>query len=364
MLTLVLFIAGFGLLVAGAELLVRGAARLAAAAGLSTLVVGLTVVAYGTSAPELAVTVQSTFAQPPEPDIAVGNVVGSNISNVLLVLGISATVAPLVVSRNVVRAGVPLMIGVSVVMLVLGLDGNIGRIDGAILFFGSIAYTVVTIVRSRRETMAAKRRDCTEDDKPRRVVLLEIAIQLALITIGIAMLVQGSKWLVDGAVEIAGILGVSKLIIGLTIVAIGTSLPEIATSVVATLRGQRDMAVGNVVGSNVFNILLVLGLCGIVAPGGVQVSPDALRFDIPVMIVAAVACLPVFFVDYLIARWEGILFLVYYAAYLTYLCLDAMLPVALGAFNAVMVVFVVPLTLLTFAIYWCRVYARKRGSVE
>jgi cation:H+ antiporter len=118
------------------------------------------------------------------------------------------------------------------------------------------------------------------------------------------------------------------------------------------------------VGSNVFNILLVLGVCGIVAPSGVQVSQDALRFDIPVMIVAAIACLPVFFVDYLIARWEGIVFLVYYAAYLAYLCLDAALPNALGAFSVVMVAFVIPLTLLTFAVYWCRLYAKKRDKVS
>jgi len=359
--TTVLFLAGFVLLVAGAELLVRGASQLAEAAGISKLVVGLTVVAYGTSAPELAVTVCSTYARPPQPDIAIGNVVGSNIANVLLVLGLAAIWAPLVVSRSVVRAGVPLMIGVSILLLLLGMDGQIGRIDGVILFVGSLAYTIVTVVHSRRETRAAIRSQGIEQTpKPRRLVLAQIAINLGLIVGGLIVLVLGSKWLVQGAVAMAILLGVSPLVIGLTIVAFGTSLPEVATSIVAVRRGEGDIAVGNVVGSNIFNILLVLGVCGIVSPDNVLLDQAALRFDIPVMIVVALACLPVFFVDYMIERWEGFVFLVYYAAYLTYLCLDATGHDALGAFNNVMLMFVVPLTALTFVIYWYRVYTKKR----
>ncbi|MBC8871148.1 MAG: calcium/sodium antiporter [Planctomycetes bacterium] len=361
--TTALFLAGFVLLVVGAEFLVRGASRLAEAAGISKLVVGLTVVAYGTSAPELAVTVCSTYAQPPRPGLAIGNVVGSNIANVLLVLGIATIVAPLVVSRSVVRIGVPLMIGVSVLMLLLGMDGQISRIDGVILFVGSLAYTIVTVVHSRRETRAAIRSQGIEHTpKPRRLVLTQIAVNLGLILGGLIVLVLGSRWLVQGAVEVANLLGVSGLIIGLTIVAIGTSLPEVATSIVAVLRGERDIAVGNVVGSNIFNILLVLGGCGIVSPDNVLVSQAALRFDIPIMIVVAVACLPVFFVKYTIERWEGFVFLIYYAAYLTYLCLHATEHDALGAFSNVMIMFVAPLTALTFVIYWYRVFTKKRGQ--
>jgi cation:H+ antiporter len=360
-LTPVLFVAGFGLLVLGAELLVRGAARLAAAAGVSALVIGLTVVAYGTSAPELAVTVLSTCGETPQPDIAVGNVVGSNIANVLLVLGLAAAFAPLVVSHHLVRIGVPLMIAVSVLMLVMGLDGRINRLEGILLVLGSVTYTAVAVTYSRRRHRASQAEaEVNDEPKGRGAALGETLLQLLLIAVGLGMLVLGSKWLIDGAVKLAEWLGVSKLIIGLTIVAIGTSLPEVATSVVASIRGQRDIAVGNVVGSNLFNILLVLGACGVVAPDGVHVSPAALRFDIPVMIVVAVACLPVFFSDYSIARWEGVVFLVYYAAYLTYLCLAATEHDALEGFKSLMGLFVIPLTLLTLTIYWYRVLMRKR----
>ena len=362
LLTSVLFALGFVLLVAGAEMLVRGASRLAAAAGISAFVVGLTVVAYGTSAPELAVTVQSVYAEPPQSDIAVGNVVGSNISNVLLVLGISAVVAPLIVSRNVVRAGTPLMIGVSVLMLLLGLDGKIGRLDGAILFTGSIIYTVVAIVQSRRSNRVARAKsgEAAEDAGP-KISVAEILKNLALVGAGLATLVLGSRWLVGGAVVLAEQFGVSKLVIGLTVVAVGTSLPEIATSVVAVIRGQRDLAVGNVIGSNVFNILMVLGLCGLVAPEGVAVSPTALRFDIPIMIAVAFACLPVFFLDDKITRWEGGILLLYYAAYVVYLCLVATQHGLLEAFSSAMLLLVAPLTALTFIVYWCRLHAKRRS---
>lgn len=363
LLTSVLFALGFVLLVVGAEMLVRGASRLAAAAGISAFVVGLTVVAYGTSAPELAVTVQSVYAKPPQPDIAVGNVVGSNISNVLLVLGISAVVAPLVVSRNVVRIGTPLMIGVSVLMLVLGLDGEIGRLDGAILFAGSIVYTTVAIVRSRKNTRVARAQngEVAENAGPTTGVA-EILINLALVGAGLAALVLGSRWLVGGAIVLAEHFGVSKLVIGLTVVAVGTSLPEIATSVVAVIRGQRDLAVGNVIGSNVFNILMVLGLCGLFAPDGVAVSPAVLHFDIPVMIAVAFACLPLFFLDDTITRWEGGILLLYYAAYVAYLSLVATQHGLLETFSSVMLLFVAPLTAMTFIVYWCRLHAKRRSG--
>lgn len=363
LLTTVLFVLGFVLLVVGAEMLVRGASRLAAAAGISAYVVGLTVVAYGTSAPELAVTLQSTHANPPQPDIAVGNVVGSNISNVLLVLGISAIVAPLIVSRNVVRTGTPLMIGVSVLMLALGWDGEIGRLDGAILFTGSIIYTAVAVIQSRRKTRSAQaQRGKKTDDAGHKISVGEILRNLALVGAGLGALVLGSRWLVGGAIVLAEHFGVSKLVIGLTVVAVGTSLPEIATSIVAVLRGERDLAVGNVIGSNVFNILMVLGLCGIFAPSGVAVSPAALHFDIPVMIAVAVACIPVFFLDDTITRWEGGILLMYYAAYVVYLCLVATEHNLLETFSSVVLLFVAPLTAILFIVYWCRLHSRRRAD--
>ncbi|MCB0194606.1 MAG: calcium/sodium antiporter [Anaerolineae bacterium] len=356
LLTLILFVAGFGLLIWGADFLVRGASKLALAVGISPLVVGLTVVAYGTSAPELAVSVQSSFAG--VADIAVGNVVGSNIANVLLILGVSAVIAPLAVSTQLVRFEVPLMIGVSLLVLGLGWDGSIGRGNGLLLFCGGIAYTVLAIWQSRRETSANKNApssSSTDNEDPQVPQHSEhILFQLGLIAIGLVLLVFGANWLVDGAVEIATYFGVSQLIIGLTVVAVGTSLPEMATSVVASLRGERDIAVGNIVGSNIFNILIVLGLSGAVSPLGLTVPASALVFDIPVMIVVAFACLPVFFTGSLIARWEGALFLGYYIAYVGYLILQVTQQPLLPLFYFTMTVFVIPLTTLTLSIslFW------------
>ncbi|MCB0210096.1 MAG: calcium/sodium antiporter [Anaerolineae bacterium] len=366
LITLSLFVAGFILLIGGADLLVRGASKLALAAGISPLVVGLTVVAYGTSAPELAVSVQSSFAG--VADIAVGNVVGSNIANVLLILGVSAMIAPLAVSIQLVRFEVPLMIGLSVLVLVLGRDGQIGRGDGLLLFAGGVAYTVFAVWQSRRENSAKKKAQAAlsaEDEVPETPSHpKQILFQLGLIAIGLVLLVLGANWLVDGAVMIATHFGVSELIIGLTVVAVGTSLPEMATSVVASIRGERDIAVGNIVGSNIFNILVVLGLSGTVSPLGVAVSNSALVFDIPIMIVVAFACLPVFFTGSLIARWEGALFFGYYGAYVGYLILRAAHQPLLPAFNLTMMAFVIPLTVITLIISLVSTWHQKgyRGA--
>ncbi len=346
-LTLVLFVVGIVLLVGGAELLVRGASKLALAAGISPLVVGLTVVAYGTSAPELAVSVQSSFLG--QPDIAIGNVVGSNIANVLLILGLSALVVPLVVSLQLIRFDVPLMIGASVVLLLLGLDGQLGRLDGALLFGGAVVYSVWLIRQSRKESraLASASPDPTPAEAPARFAWVG---SLALVVVGLGLLVLGSRWLVDGAIAFARLFGVSELIIGLTVVAVGTSLPEIATSVIASVRGERDIAVGNVVGSNIFNILSVLGLASMVAPAGVPVSPSALSFDMPVMIVVALACLPIFFTGHRIDRWEGGLFLFYYVAYTAYLILRDTGNNLLPLFNDFLLFFAFPLTIVTLAV--------------
>jgi cation:H+ antiporter len=309
--------AGLGLLVLGAEALVRGASRLAEIAGISPLVVGLTVVAYGTSAPEMAVSAQSALSG--QADIALGNVIGSNIFNVLFILGLSALIAPLVVSLQLVRRDVPIMMGVSLLLGVMAQDGQVSRWEGGLLFAGVVGYTGWSIWQSRRENQQVTAQEFGQSQPEKGATAL--LKNLAFIGAGLGLLVLGSNWLVEGAVTLARIWGVSQLVIGLTIVAAGTSLPELATSVVASLRGQRDIAVGNVVGSNIFNILAVLGLSAMVSPGGVQVSLAALRFDFPVMLVTALACLPIFFTGGVIARWEGALFLGYYVAYTGYLVL-------------------------------------------
>jgi cation:H+ antiporter len=346
--TVVLFVIGLGLLIAGAEVLVRGASRLAAGVGVSPLVIGLTVVAFGTSSPELAVSVQSAYAG--QGDIAFGNVVGSNIFNVLFILGISAIVAPLIVQQQLVRLDVPLMIGVTVLLLVFASDLQISRIEGVILFAGLITYTVFLIRQSRKEKNAQVMEEYDQEyaDKPQGAG--GVLKNILFIVVGLVMLVIGSRWLVDGAVVFARLLGVDDLVIGLTIIAAGTSLPEVAASIIASIKGERDIAVGNVVGSNIFNILSVLGLSSIVSPNGIPVSPAALNFDVWVMLAVAIACLPIFFTGLEIKRWEGAIFLLFYVAYTAYLILDASEHAALPAYSNIMMLFVVPLTVLTLAI--------------
>jgi len=357
---LVLLVAGLALLVLGAEALVQGASKLAATLGISPLVIGLTIVAFGTSSPEMAVSVQASWAG--QADIALGNVVGSNIFNVLLILGVSALVMPLVVAQQLIRLDVPIMIGVSVLALVFGLDGRIGRSDGVILFIGIIVYTVFLIYQSRRENNSEVQAEYAQYGNGKRSIG-QWGINLGLIAGGLVLLVLGSRWLVQSSIAIAQAIGVSELIIGLTIVAAGTSLPELATSVIASIRGQRDIAVGNVVGSNIFNILSVLGLSAAVSPNGVAVSNAALRFDIPVMIAVAFACLPIFATGNLISRREGVLFTAYYIAYTVYLILNSTQHELLPVYSHIMLLFVIPLTAITLAIVgWRSLSQRKQKS--
>jgi cation:H+ antiporter len=359
--TVFLFVAGGALLIAGAELLVRGASRLAVAAGVSPLVVGLTVVAFGTSSPELAVTVGSAYSG--QADVALGNVVGSNIFNVLFVLGLSALIAPLVVAQQLVRLDVPLMVGVSLLTLLLSLDGRVGRNDGLLLCAGIVTYTIFLIRQSRRETADVQAEYQEAFGREPRAANRWL-LNLGFVAIGLALLVVGARWLVDAAVATAAALGVSELVIGLTVVAAGTSLPEAATSVLAAARGERDIAVGNVVGSSIFNLLAVLGLGSVIAPDGVPVSPGALTFDMPVMVAVAVAALPIFFTGYTIARWEGAVFLAYYAAYTTYLVLDAAEHDALPAFGGAMVWFALPLTALTLVVLAVRAVRQTSADLD
>ena len=342
-----IFIAGLISLVVGAELLVRGASRLALSLGISPLVVGLTIVAFGTSAPEIAVSVAAALEG--RTDIAIGNVVGSNIFNVLFILGLSALITPLVVNAQIIRQEVPIMIGASLLLLAFGLDGRINRVDAIILFVLLVIYTVFLVVQSRRETRA------TQDEYQSEVGSqsqwdAHWAVQVALIGVGLVFLVLGSNWLVEAATSFAKAMGVSDLVIALTIVAAGTSMPEVATSIMAAVRKQRDIAVGNVIGSNTFNILGCLGLSGMVAPDGLGMAPALMAFDIWVMLAVALACLPVFLTGREIARWEGAVFLGYYAAYTTYLILAAQAHAALAAFSSTMLFFVVPLTVITLAV--------------
>lgn len=357
---ILLFIVGLVFLIIGAEALVRGASRLAAVLGISPLVIGLTVVAFGTSSPELAVSVKSALSG--QAGIAVGSVVGSNIFNVLFILGLSALIVPLVVTQQLVRFDVPLMIALSVIVLILSLDENFSRADGLMLVAGLVIYVWFSIYQSRRES-AEVREEYAREFGAERDAKGGWVKNTGLILGGLALLVLGSRWLVDGAVSFARYLGVSELVVGLTIVAAGTSLPEVVTSVIAAIRGERDIAVGNIVGSNIFNIMGVLGFASMVAPTGIEVSNAVIGFDIPVMIVVALACLPIFFTGGVISRQEGGLLLGYYVAYTLYLVLAASHHDALPRFSAVMLYFVIPLTVVTMIIAALReIRSREKSS--
>jgi cation:H+ antiporter len=344
---LLFFFVGLALLIVGAEVLVRGATRLGAAFGMPPIVIGLTIVAFGTSAPEVAVAVQAVLAG--QPDLAVGNVVGSNIANILFVLGLAALATPLIVTQRLVQIDVPLVIGASFLMLFMALDGAISRLDGLVLLAGGAAYTIWTVSQSRDPTQAVRAEYAGEFGAIRAGPGTWL-VSGAQVLAGVGLLALGAHWLVLGAVSITTALGVSELVIGLTVVAVGTSMPEAVTSVVAALRGERNIAVGSIVGSNLLNIFWVLGLASTIASGGVSVSPAALRLDIPVMIAVAIACMPMFLRGNVIARWEGAFFLGYFVAYTAYLILDASQHRVLPAFSAVMLEFVLPLTAVTLVV--------------
>ena len=359
---LVRLVVGLVALVGGAELLVRGASSIATRFGISAVVVGLTVVAFGTSAPELAVSVGSAVTG--EAEVALGNVVGSNIANVLLILGISAMIGGLTIASRVVRFDLPLLMLVSVVVLLLSLDSSIGRIDGIVLFLGVVAYTGWLLRASRRESRqmveeseeAVSQLEGTSANSPMGLLLFYVVS-------GLALLVGGAQVLVGAATEFATDAGISKMVVGLTVVAVGTSLPELATSVVAAYRGERDIAVGNVVGSNLFNLLSVLGAAGIFASDGVPVSDATLRLDYPVMLASTIVLLPIFWNGFAIKRWEGALLVAFYALYITFLVLDATDHSAtkwLGPFALV----VAPLVILTLAVTGFQGWRRHRKGIS
>lgn len=350
---LLLLAGGLTFLILGADQLVKHSSQLAARLGISSLVIGLTIVAYGTSAPELIVSTQAALNH--QPDISLGNIIGSNIANVLLILGVCALILPLKVSQQIARLDVPIMIGVSVLLFVMCLDGNLGKWDACILFSGIVLYTWFVIWMSKRESKPIQDEyDQEFGKKALTAKQVNIPKKIFMIAVALVIVILGARWFVEGAVQIARHFGMSELVIGLTIVAIGTGLPEIATSIVATLRGERDIAVANIVGSNIYNILAILGIAGFLTPNGISVSPALINFDILVMIATAVACFPIFYTGHLIARWEGLLFLLYYIAYTIYLIFQSTQHDALEYFSEAMLWFVMPLTVVTVCVLFVR----------
>lgn len=351
--TVLMMFLGLAVLVFGAELLVRGASCLGAAIGISPLVIGLTIVAFGTSSPEMAVSIKAALTN--HPDLIIGTNIGSTIFNILFILGLCALIAPLVVSQQLVWYEVPIMIGAHLILLVMCLEGRIDRLDALVLLSGLVAYISFAIYKGRNQTKAITNeyRTAFTTKIPEKNTLF-IGKQLVLIITGLSFCVLGASWFLDNAVILARVLGISELVIGMTLVAASTSFPEVATSAVATVRGHKDIAVGNVVGSCIFNILGIVGVAGLVAPEGIAIAPSVTRFDLPVAIAACVACLPIFFTGHKISPWEGVLFLGYYTAYTVYLVMAATEHDSLPMFSLIMMWFVIPLTLVTTVIFLYR----------
>ncbi|MEX0899989.1 MAG: calcium/sodium antiporter [Gammaproteobacteria bacterium] len=313
--TLLTLLLGLTLLYVGAEGLVRGASCLGLKLGLTPLVIGLTVVAFGTSAPELLVSVQAGIAD--QGAIAIGNVVGSNIANIGLILGLAALVRPINVRAQLVRFELPLVIAVSVLLTVLLWNGLVGRIEGLLLFLGVIAFTVYSLRAARAKQAPEVEAEFAESMPAAERPTWQYVV---LTLVGLAVLVVGARVLVSAAVDIARALGLSEALIGLTIIAIGTSLPELAASMVAAAKREGDIAVGNVLGSNLFNILCVVGLAALIVPleaGGVS------HIDLAVMIAIAVVLLPIMRTRFVIGRIEGAGLVLIYAGYLAWLAAGA-----------------------------------------
>lgn len=302
---------GFVLLYFGAEGLVRGSVGLALRLGLSAIVIGLTVVAYGTSMPELVVSIQASLAG--KGAIAVGNVIGSNIFNIAVILGLAALIKPIHVKRQMVRMDIPIMIAITILGVVFFRDFSYSRMEGIILFAGVILYTVGNFVIAKKTGLPPEELEEIEGEGKKHTPLWKT---IGMLLVGLALLVAGADRLVVGAVDIAKLLGLSDAVIGITIIAGGTSLPELATSVVAAIRKESDIALANVVGSNVFNILMILGVAATICPiDGAGIS----QLDMYVMLGTAVVLLPMAWSGLVIGRLEGGLLLGGYCVYLGYL---------------------------------------------
>lgn len=309
---------GLLLLVAGAELIVRAGSRLAALVGIPPILIGLTIVAVGTSTPELAVGINAALQG--NGSLAVGNIAGANSLNILFILGLSALLMPLSLEMRTLRFDLPVMTAAALALLVMAWDGVLTRMEGMALVTAGIAYTAAVIHWARRESRAVIAEFSKEYPVPpangeRRKPWSSLAVLLA----GIAIVVVGAELLVDGAVALARMMGVSDAFIGLTVVAIGTCSPELVTTVVSTLRQERDIAIGNLLGSSVYNILFILGAIVIVPSAGIPVETALIRIDIPVMGAAAIACVPIFLSGRRVTRMEGAALVASYLAYLTYL---------------------------------------------
>ena len=304
LLDILLIIIGVALVLKGADFLTEGASALARRMHVPEIVIGLTIVAAGTSAPELFVSVVSALNG--TPDLAVGNVVGSNTMNCMLIVGCAAMVAPMTISRSTVRKDIPFAVMASILLTCIALDNYLGRVDGIILLLGFVVFMAYTLLQAKNG----------QAEPQNEVRQLNPWLSLLFLVIGLAMLVAGSNVFVGSASSVAAALGISEGVIGLTVVAGGTSLPELATSVVAARKGQSAIAIGNVIGSNVFNILLILGMTAVISPLQIE---GITTIDMAVMLISVILVWLFSFTRFTVERWEGALLVGGYLAYLTWL---------------------------------------------
>ena len=361
--TILLFVLGLVGLITGAELFLKAVDHFGLKWGVSPLIMGLTVVAFATGAPELAISIKAAFSG--SADLVLGNIIGSSIANILLILGITAIISPINITRRVIRIDVPIVITISVVVYLMSIDGGLSTVDGVILLVGFLAYSYFTYVQIKNNSNEEEKEDEAfqyhlSPDELEKGTFFYIK-NGGLLLIGLALIVLGSNWMVDSAVIIARILGLSELVIGLTIISIGTSLPEVATSLSAARKDNADIAVANVMGSNLYNVLLTLALTLIIAPNVLEVSKDAITLDLPFMVLVSMACIPIFIAGFNLTRVDGALFLSYYVTYLTYLVLNAINSPIVSTMQGVILYAAIPLTILYMM--W-RIYVHRTSIAE
>lgn len=320
-----IFLAGLVIIILGAELLLRGAQRMAALLGVKPIIIGLTVVSIGTSAPELAIGIAAALEG--RGPLAVGNIAGTNMLNILFILGLSAALRPLPIHLMSLRFDVPVIIVTALALIAMAWDGSISQVEGALLLVGAVLYTLALIRLSRQESSARKKEFAEEfsaeavlppvDPDIPKPEAWAASMSLVFFLAGLGLTVFGADLMVSGASSIARLYGISDAVIGLTIVAIGTSAPELATTLLATWKDDRDVAIGNLIGSSTYNVLAILGMTCLASPGGVDVSGDILWIDLPLAAGVAILCYPVFRSDRLVSRREGILFVTLYLLYLS-----------------------------------------------
>ena len=345
------FILGLIALILGAEILVRSSSKLAASLGVSKLVIGLTVVAFGTSAPELAVGIEAGLMN--QPDILMGNVIGSNLTNTLLILGLASLIIPLEVHKNLIRFDLPVMITSTLLLILLSLNNIITFWECALLFLSLLIY-LYALVRFSGKTRITEE-ETVKAGSPWKSGLLSI--------VGLVMLIFGARWMVESATIFAEKAGVSELLIGLTIVAVGTSLPEIVTSILAAVRGEKDLAVGSIVGSNILNILSVIGISGLFI-SGIPVQESLLQVEYMILMAVSVLCFPIFFTGRRIKRVEGAIFLSSYILYLFYLYFDSITSSFLPSFVQWVLFGFVPVVVLYVIVALINEFKTKKAVTE